>query len=352
MDPDSDSLKRHMELCPWCRQAVRSGSFRSAASVAEKLKALAQNTTVPTPAPGMIFFLNPALGTWGRDGRYVTPPTVLILSEPDRDELTVAQVSGAYVFNGPGDIPLGSGLQGFAESWNTYRIHCGDLLMLSANAGDASAEAVTHAMAEVVDKARPEPGSVTWFYQELERETGRFISDRSCNLSKAANSPLHIQSENIKHHLENAGFNFAASIPANASPETILLMSDPPEELLPLAAAGGGSENKVDLSAIVFHLADGNIREIVTMPVTISFSEQANGLYRITGRLAAPLPETMQGAELQWLVRIDTADGLQQPVPGMSGSSGMMFWAAFNLPASGTVRPGDIKIRISALEPL
>ncbi len=178
VEQGQDALEQHLELCPWCREAVRNDSFRAAASISRKLRSLSAKARVPRPSPGMIFFMNPELGAWVRGGRYITPPAVLVISMPEKSRITVAQISESQLFAGPGDIPLGNGLHGFAQSWNTYRVSPSDFFMLSADTGDASAEAVIKAKIDQVDEKGPEPGSMVWFYRQLEIETGQFVSKK------------------------------------------------------------------------------------------------------------------------------------------------------------------------------
>ncbi len=129
-------------------------------------------------------------------------------------------------------------------------------------------------------------------------------------------------------------------------------MADPPEQMLPLAAAGNDNDDNNVLSpAVICHVQEGRIKKIITLPVIISFSEHANGLYRVSGRLSAPLPENLKNARLRWLIRIETSDGPREPVPGMHGCSGEMFWAAFGIPNASMVKTSDLKVRIIADEP-
>ncbi len=349
-DSGNDALEHHLEICPWCREAVRTGSFSSAAAIAEKLRALSGNAGIPGPAPGMIFFLSPSLGCWGRGGRYITPPAVLVLSRPHNSEITVAQIAGTGMFAGTGDIALGNGLLGYAQSWNIYRINTRDLLMLSADTGDRPVRSVTEAIMNQKENPHPEPGSIAWFYQELELETGRVISARSVSADSGIHTPFYMDTATLADDLERAGFSIPPDIDSLTSPDRLLLMAEPPETIMPLAAAGGGEHDGFEVTVLIFHVNQGRIIKIVTLPASISFSEYGDGIYRVAGKLSAPIPESMQGLKLHWLMLMETEHGPIQPLPGMSGSQGTMFWAAFGISATDLIRAGDIKIRITAHE--
>jgi hypothetical protein len=294
----------------------------------------------------MIFFMNPGLGAWARGGRYVAPPAVLVISMPEKSHVTVAQISESALFAGPGDIPLGNGLPGFAQSWNTYRVNPADFFMLSADTGDASAKAVIEAKMDLADEKGPEPGSVAWFYRRLEVETGQFISQKSC-YPVLRHDPGYIAPDRLVDYLARLGFHVPDDPAEKSTPDRIILMAEPPETTLPLAAAGGADDGGISTTALLFNISHGRVTEVETFPVNLTFSEYAGGLYRITGRLLPPVPDTIAKARLHWLFRIDTEAGRLQPVPGMSGSQGSMFWAAFNITGTEMIRPHDLIIRIT-----
>jgi hypothetical protein len=298
----------------------------------------------------MIFFMNPELGAWGRGGRYITPPCVLVISMPEKSHITVAQISEARLFAGPGDIPLGNGLHGFAQSWNIYRVNPADFFMLSADTGDASVNSLIEAGMDLSDEKGPDPGSIAWFYRRLELETGQFISKRSLCSYPSGHDPVHISSDTLVHDLTGLGFHIPDGLTEDSPADEIILMAQPPEASLPLAAAGGGDDG-INTAALLFNISRGRVTEVTNYPVNLTFSELAGGLYRITGRLLPPVPDRIRKARLQWLFRIDTEAGRLQSVPGMSGSQGSMFWAAFHIPGAEMVRPHDIIIRITAQSP-
>ncbi len=351
-DQGREALRQHVDLCPWCRDALNSGAFKAAASLSEKIRHLSRSTSLPTPSPGMIFFLNPELGGWGRGGRYVTPPSVLVISPPqkslEKSLVTVAQISAFPPFAGPGDIPLGNGLHGFAQAWNVYRLDPSAFFMLSADTGDASANAVMEAMIDQVDEGGPEPGSLIWFFRHLELETGKFISTKSCFRTPDRCDLLYISSSQLASDLSQLGFRVSEDITEDSSPDHIILMAQPPDNMLPMAAAGGGDEENFETSALLFHMEQGRVTGVDAVQVTLTFSDYTDGIYRVTGRLASPFTETVEQADLHWLMRIDTEQGSLQPIPGMSGSHGNMFWAAFNIPGVSMVRAHDFTIRITA----
>ncbi len=347
-DQGKEALIQHMELCPWCREAVNSGAFKTAASLSEKIRHLSRNTSLPTPSPGMIFFLDPELGGWGRGGRYVNPPSVLVISPPQKSLVTVAQISAFPPFAGPGDIPLGNGLYGFAQAWNIYRLAPSAFFMLSADTGDASANAVMEAMIDQVDERGPEPGSLIWFFRHLELETGKFISARSCFRAPGRCDLLYVSSSQLVSDLSTLGFHVSGDISENSSPDHIILAAQPPENMLPMAAAGGGSEGDIETSALLFHMEQGRVTDVDAVQVTLTFSDYTDGIYRITGRLVSPFSRAVEQAHLHWLIRIDTEHGSLRPIPGMNGSHGTMFWAAFSIPGASMVRAHDFTIRITA----
>ncbi len=160
--------------------------------------------------------------------------------------------------------------------------------------------------------------------------------------------PVYVTPDRLVSDLISLGFHIPDDLAENSSPDQIILMAEPPETPLPLAAAGGGSSDGINTTALLFNISRGRVTEVETFPVNLTFSEYAGGLYRVTGRLLPPVPDTVARARLHWLFRIDTEAGRLQPVPGMSGSQGSMFWAAFNIPGAEMIRPHDLIIRITA----
>jgi hypothetical protein len=121
--------------------------------------------------------------------------------------------------------------------------------------------------------------------------------------------------------------------------------------MLPVSAAGESGDRDGHTTALVFTVSRGRLTGIEPLPVTLAFSDYAGGIYRVAGRLAEPVPDAISRAELNWVLRMDTGAGSLQPIPGMSGYKGTMFWAAFNIPANRMAEPRHFTIRIMAHTP-
>ena len=340
------NLARHLEMCPWCREAALTFSSKGAESVREKIQGLTQQDRIPRPLPGMIFSLSPRLGSWGKGGRYICPPAVLVISGPEEDLVTVSQISEAALFSGRGDIFFENGLYGFAQSWNLYSIRPADFFLFLGRTDEAAVKAILDARSKAASEEGPEPGSIVWFYRQLELEIGRGVSGRSCASCTEQSSKAFISPEQIAAELKRLQFHIADDIPAGTSAEQIILMAEPPEYILPLAAAGGSRGDRT--AALLFTISRHGLLGVKTLPVVLSFSEYAGGVFRIAGRLAEPVPDAVLRAELTWILRMDTETGSLEPIPGMSGSKGTMFWAAFDIPSRQMVRREHIAIRIMA----
>ncbi len=336
------NMKMHLEICPWCREAARSGGLEAAASASRMLEKLSSGMPVPRPAPGMIFALKPALGTWLRGGRYVNPPPVLILARQDSQKVTVAQVSGTLVFAGPDDVPLGNGLHGFAQPWNTYDIKTESLLMLMADTGDREARSVRAAAIAPQSIREPEPGSAAWFFRLLELETGTAISARSLGDQTQFLSPDFLNSGTLLDDLEKLPVELEGRAGPDVSPDHLLLKTRSAESIIPLAASD--NEQKETVNALVFYVSQGHVSQVRAVPVKITFCECQNGFYRVSGRLEIPLPDE---GKSHWLFMLDTASGQEYPLPGMSGTKGHLFWASFHVADNCTVTPASLVIRIT-----
>lgn len=122
------ALRKHLELCAWCRSRLEEPEILAGEMAMEKLADMLNEDILsqPTPeqvCPGQVWQLAQIHGGWGAYGCYYHAPQVLV-----RDVLPygVARVAHVSTFGGlkhQGDISLTDDPAGsFAEFWNVYSV--------------------------------------------------------------------------------------------------------------------------------------------------------------------------------------------------------------------------------------
>jgi hypothetical protein len=331
--PPDNHLHDHLELCPWCRQAMEFPLF----PVPEP--AWPGSPEMP-PVVGQLYTLQQKLAGWGPKSRYYNPPIVLILDCPDKRSVLVCQTYGDPELAGPDDVVLGADFSGFAQPWNCYtllqtdlEIHLGDV--------DPQVVAMVRKRAEQ-DLFSPQPGSLLWFFRQMEVETGYFFSSMAVAQllggyeSESILSLAGTDSAKILQDLRRLPLEFADTPLTTATPLDLLFWAEPDPQRLPLAAAD--SETTM---ALVFTLAGESVATAATLPFSITFCEYVDGLLTVTGSIPGAPP-----GDSTWLLRWKTADRLIDPVPEHSGHDDTFFWATFSLSPDQAMPPNRLVVRL------
>ena len=173
-DPPDTNLQKHLSFCDSCRES-REMNQEEKVAWQELFGKMAQ-TTVRAEAeakqPGQVWSLNKSLGGWQEDGRYFTPPAVLLLSRQDATAWKVAQLYSDKRLMGDGDAWLGD-MFGFGEGWNAYTIRDNQLDAYMGAVTPEQLQQVT--IAASVSHEPAEEGSILSYFRNMEIETGAFV---------------------------------------------------------------------------------------------------------------------------------------------------------------------------------
>ncbi len=172
-------VERHLQSCLRCRRAMDACAELGRAGQALSDLARPLATSKSDPAPGDLRRLHPA-GKGGEnfdsEGRYHNPPRLLVLRIDGDGSCLVAQVFNEPALKDTGDVPLGGGSLGFAESWNVYSLPVGALSPFSRhNAGTKAVEAVL--LASEGDCEPTIIDDAIRHFRQLELETAAFFGN-------------------------------------------------------------------------------------------------------------------------------------------------------------------------------
>jgi len=332
--PADIRLREHLELCPWCRETMDLPLC-----LVPEMDALDPPETSPL-APGQLYALNPKLAGWGPKARYYNPPIVLTVSFPDAHSVFVCQAYGDSALAGPDDVALGPEFSGFVQPWNCYTLMREDLEMHLGTVDAPVVEMVRQRIEQ--NQFSPQPGSLLWFFRQLEVETGYFFSSRAVSqlLAKHEDDTTALfaqtDSRQVLQDLHCLPLRLAAVDPAKASPLDLLFWTEPDPQRLPLAAADAETT-----SALAFALDQGRLTGVEIQPLTISSCEYADGLLTVTGSVAF-----QPSGNLTWFLRWQTGEDLIEPLPENSGHDGLLFWATFSLTPQQATPPARLVVRI------
>ncbi|MDX9833865.1 MAG: hypothetical protein RBT36_01460 [Desulfobulbus sp.] len=333
--PPVPQLNEHLTICPWCRTSLDApacpfpGPVPALASAAAPLQ------------PGQVRAVRATLGDWGPKSRYYNPPAVLVLDLSDSHSVFVCQVYGDNTLAGPEDIPLGNDLVGFAEPWNTFTLMQDDLDTLLGEADLGVAAAVLE------QRSQPEPalqpGSLLWFFRQMEVETGYFFARLAVSRlvaahdREAAPAAVPLDPDRVQRALERLPLRFMPPVTPPATPLDLLAWATADERLLPLAAA-----DPQQIHALVFTVVDGDITSVVAESLALSSCEYTDGVLTITGTS----PATNSDGHCHWLFWWQAGHDLVGALPGQSGWRDGVFWAAFALTPEQADRVGHLVVRL------
>lgn len=332
-EAETENVSRHLAVCPWCRQTLQMD--REDVSL-ESFKRLGQAPD-DEPRPGELWAVKADLGGWGDKSRYYAPPVVLILSISDDFLVQALQVYDDPVLAGLGDVLLGDAVDGFAETWNQYSLHVNDL---SFRLG-AVLPRILAICRDTSDKEQEpiEPGSLLWFFRNMEVETGfffarktvlRVLQDISSNGQGRSDPAVLPGRENLsnlslsvlREQLTRLGLRCQTDDTVDAASWVDVLASvGVPDVHLPLAAAGEQDE----MIALVFTSRDGEISDYEISRFTLNQMDIQDTTVLLSGAFLEPVPVFHD-----FFCRLKTTKGLLMPEPGSCGVQEGIFWATFS----------------------
>ncbi len=317
----SNTLAAHLKFCPWCRRAKLD-------IVTEETVPLPPDMPLSkdVPEPGQLWTINSQLTGWGEKKRYYNSPVVLLLNCDDPRLVNVLQLYDDSYFEGPDDISLGEGQTGFIEPWNRYSLCREDLGLFM---GEVDVDTLCRSEAATSENSvAPKPGSLLWFFRNMEVETGFYFSTRS--LAKFLNGEeehqlikrdtLNISPSLLGTQLHQAGL-LPDTLDTQADNFKLLAHAKLPNTEFPLAA----SEGQETLSAILFTFSHNNLVEYTKVAYGIRQLDLEDGTLLVSG---AFLDTDLNFDEFHCWWKAG-----KRLVPPLSGKVGCMdgfFWVAFD----------------------
>ena len=333
--PDAD-FSRHLAICPICRRENDNNLPR--------IRLDLPVTDIPekqSPNPGELWSLSPSLAGWGPKNRYYSPPVVLVSDPADKQAVHVLQIFGDPALSGPDDVLLDNGLIGFVEIWNRYTLSVSDLGERLGKISEDCLILVNEALSK--HHAEPEPGSLLWFFRQMEVETGWYFAEKSLTGLLGA-SPLPDALANIRTVLADLS-RLPLLVPQDvndASLEDILVQTMPADDLLPLAAADN-EEREVQI--LCFSAAEGKIQKVQAIPALVNLQNAQDNMLRISG-----LFDPDQVPAGSWFFRWHQDGKFIEPLPGQFGAEDGVFWTVFPTDSLTASERGELIIRVLAAE--
>ena len=342
--PSSPELEQHLALCPVCRQQREMlCSFPHAVPVQAPAAAMDRGQ----PAPGQLWSVDTALAGWGPRNRYFAAPVVLVIATADPNTLSVVQTCGEELLAGPDDVLLDNGLTGFAQPWNRYALK---RQQLTFHLGSVTPTCLARLLA-AEPHAEPAitPGSLLWFFRQMEVETGCYFASQiqagtGTSASQQDITALPIDLELLRQ--------LPLILPENGDNlplDDLLAHTRPDETLLPLAAA---AENAGQAQMLIFssrkdehpplsvRTGMATLDPVQLEQATLPDGSQAT-LLSVTGATSEPVhPHAV------WVLRWQCDDHLLKPLPGMSGCVQGVFWATFQVDELVNPYAGTLLIRV------
>ncbi len=345
--PATPELDNHLDICPLCRR-----------DRADNLPSISLDIAgVGLPAaslqPGELCSFVPGLAGWGPKSRYFTPPVVLILARVDEHAVQVAQTCGYPALAANDDILLDNDLIGFVEPWNRYTMNVHHLGPCLGRVTDALLDTVDALTLPITDSNfSPVPGSLLWFFRNMEVETGYFFAAQSVStLPGIQDEPLQlVDPVALKEDLKRLPL-VVPELSAGLFSEDMLAAVKSADDLFPLAAADAVHAEDVRVDVLVFQQQDNRIVGVklvfasITMRTfkenTFTESTLTENELRISGTCSA-CPEH----DAHWIFRWQSNEHLLRPLPGQYGVQDNTFWAVFPMEDLELYEQGELIVRI------
>lgn len=334
--PPSPELLSHLAICPSCR-ADREHPFPAPDFAVTETK-----DSLPSPSPGELWSLRQELGGWGPKHRYFNPPVVLVTRSAGPEAVNVVQVYSDPTLAGPGDIFPGREISGFAEPWNRYTVAVQDLgTCLNRVSGDVI-DMVQQAGASEEPYSLP-PGSLLWFFRQMEVETGYFFASRTIarlmDLEAGGNLLQKLAYRDPEELLASlSGFPLHLPEKTDTDIPRTLAMVTPADDLLALAAATRAPE---EIQPLLFTVEKGQIVKVEAVSATITALEFRGGILSVTGTC-----ELWAREDCTWIFHWQSEKGITPPLAGQHGAREGIFWVAFDGSQQLKKTEGRLVVRI------
>ncbi len=331
-------LEQHLEICPACRRARADSlpeiklNFPSESSAQKRV-----------PQVGELWSITKKTAGWGPKYRYYSPPVVLITAMVDDKAVNVIQIFGDPTLAGPDDILLDNNSIGLVEVWNRYTLKSD---ILENCLGKVSTDLV-HRIEKTPEQHHPapSPGSLLWFFRQMEVETGWFFAEQSlADLleSEEVASSLALCYKNAESLLEDLQ-ELPVILPdacLNGLPGNILANAMPADDLLPMAAA---EEEPEKIQILIFTVQQGRIQDVKMVPGLVTLHNEQDSLLQISG-LCKDCPDQ----NCEWIFRWQSGKLSIEPLPGQYGAENGIFWAVFPTNEMPETVEGELIVRIIA----
>ncbi len=258
----------------------------------------------------------------------------------DSAAVQVVQTFGDDFFLGPGDVSLDNNVSGFAECWNRYVLRKSDLEFALGRVSEKRLARIRQELdGESGADADIEPGSLLWFFRQMEVETGFYFASGSVAglLETDPAEPVIVAPQTLHDDLKVLPLVPPAS-PQDMSVETVLARTVPADELLPMAAAGA---EPAGIPVLLFTVRQGRIvgARVTGADITVQTGEA--GVLHISGVCGfAAMPED------RWIFRWQTDAWSVAPLPGQYGFEDGVFWASFPVDGLRDPAEGELVIRV------
>jgi len=329
----SPELEGHLQLCPLCRRDREGGFSAIRFDLPERDASRAGKNK---PQIGQLWSLAGSLSGWGAKSRYYSPPVVLVTGSAGDSAVHVVQTFGDNRLVGADDVRLDNGITGFAEPWNRYTMHNRDLEFFLGSVSEDCMQRLLRAMDNPAVSSPP--GSLLWFFRQMEVETGWFFARHSiAGLLQPIVDEGIVNSRTLLEDLRELPVILPETSPDDL-PETILAQTMPADDLLPMAAAG------VDVRAIqilLFTVREERIRDVQTATAEVTVQTEQNGLLRISGCC-----DLGTGPEAVWIFRWHSDRWSIEPLPGQYGAEDGVFWAVFPVDTLDDPVEGELVVRV------
>lgn len=305
LEPLHPELSAHLKVCPWCAedrgQALTFPAPPGVEKPAEqKIKA------------GEIRPILAKYGGWGPKARYYNSPLVLVLEIFADNRVEVVQIYDDFGMAGPDDIPLNPQFEAFAETWNRYTL---DSTMLGCSYGKVDDQCLKKCRGQY-QEPDIEPGSLLWFFRNLEVECGYFfylqsipeIPDRGWG--QLTPGECVVQLRKLGLHCEE-GENLAATVARITIPDTIL----------PIAAADDTRRQ----FGLVLTLERESVIAYQICPVLLNQIDLHDGCLLVSG-IVEDLSLECHDFQFWW----KRGNEFVPAYPDGSGYQNNTFWAKFN----------------------
>ena len=151
----------------------------------------------------------------------------------------------------------------------------------------------------------------------------------------------HAAGDSHVKEMKGLGLVMPDNMPDGVSLRHVMFAAELPVSMYRLAAAAASDEDMV--MAMNFVMRNGMVTDVRPVRIDVTFKDYNNGVLAVAGK-AVDFDE-VAGGRATWLFAWEDEEWLYDPVPGMNGADGNMFWASFELDEA-KVKDGKLKIRI------